>query len=796
MSEQNANLKDQFLVPPGAVIDKRIYNFLIILMGNIFLNPKLPEKYKKVEEFLKNTIKFINENNIKDQEKYINTEYSNKNFKNILDFVKRQNKILSGDILEGILILIFSYAFKAKKVNTFGEFIYRNINKDEKYNYDYKLENPGNFDLAKWFQKGKLKPVDLQSIENLLGSENSINNDQKRNKFKRSSPLYYLLYEIQKLKYINVKNKNKKIDKYIYSGNFQIQKIEDINFTANFKQYKLIRYFFISVFIYYQNKYSPLMKYTIEYHNEEEEKKEGGEEEEEDEDEKIELAVIPFDYNLNEASLENRFANTVISPSRIEPRINKISMSQNKLEERGFFELSKALIFNKNIKKCFFDTSLLKSYYLEYLNLGMGLFDNYTLEELNLSNNFMNKDIEEYLSKLITHLKNLKTINLSCNDLKRGASSFFIMLNKLYRQKKTKLENLILNKCNLDNSSFYELGELLKSKYCKLKRLYLNNNTIPENTHFLKKLKKNKTLTQIYLNKSNFNEDNTNDIMRLISNTNIETLYLNFNKITDFKDCLRIISRTELILNKEEEEITKQNDKENNQKFNNIKAQSSFLINLNLSDNNCFNKNTSEIEILSNIIDKTTLYTLDLSHILYGNVPERYEKNQENNEYRAAVDKLQEKLDKERENYEIIIDNKKCVEVDIKEGDNFINKYKKELEKHDFDEDKIKQLKNLLNTKDEPIVKDSRAKYPLFLREKAKEFIKDEIVKAMDENEFTKFVKDKLIINNPNGDNKTVNMELYKSLENFLLYNMFVKTKKIDYDNLIVLKQNQKLSII
>ena len=108
----------------------------------------------------------------------------------------------------------------------------------------------------------------------------------------------------------------------------------------------------------------------------------------------------------------------------------------------------------------------------------MGVYDNHNLEELNLSYNNLNKDSERYLAKIISHLKQLKTINFTNNDLKSGVASFFIMLKKLYREGKTKLENLVLNKCNLDTSSWYELSELLKSKFCKLKRLYLSNNNI------------------------------------------------------------------------------------------------------------------------------------------------------------------------------------------------------------------------------------------------------------------------------------------------------------------------------
>ena len=69
----------------------------------------------------------------------------------------------------------------------------------------------------------------------------------------------------------------------------------------------------------------------------------------EEEIETKKLAGIPFEYDLNEAHLDKKFANTVLSPSRIEPRISQIIMSNNNLEERGFFELAKILIFNKKI---------------------------------------------------------------------------------------------------------------------------------------------------------------------------------------------------------------------------------------------------------------------------------------------------------------------------------------------------------------------------------------------------------------------------------------------------------------
>ena len=248
------NIKEIIIFPPETIIKKEIYNFLLLLFKNIFLKPKNEEKNKEIVEKLKKWIEAINKNPLQSKNQ-INLEYSINNFKNIIYFIKTQNKLLAGDILEGILILIFSYAFKTEKYNTFGEFIYKN---DEG---KYKLEDSTNFDLIKWFEKNVLSPKELNDLKYLLEKE-----EKKEKDIANDSPLYYCLLEIQKLKFINInlKNHNTNFDKYIYRRNFLNQKIIDINFTKNFIQKNIIRHFFISIFIYYQNKYSPLMKYIKE----------------------------------------------------------------------------------------------------------------------------------------------------------------------------------------------------------------------------------------------------------------------------------------------------------------------------------------------------------------------------------------------------------------------------------------------------------------------------------------------------------------------------------------------------
>ncbi len=86
-------------------------------------------------------------------------------------------------------------------------------------------------------------------------------------------------------------------------------------FEGNFGDYKkdnikLIRSFFISVYIYYQNKNSPLMEYI----------KKSKENEE--------LLIIPFVYDLTGAAIESRFSGIILAPTRIGSKITQINLSK------------------------------------------------------------------------------------------------------------------------------------------------------------------------------------------------------------------------------------------------------------------------------------------------------------------------------------------------------------------------------------------------------------------------------------------------------------------------------------
>ena len=682
----NKNKKEieimQIINNSETIINKNIYLFLIILFKNIFLK-KSDDKDKKGNDNLDKTISKININLIKDEKKFISKSYNLQNITNILDFTKSQNLVYCGDIIENILIYIFSFGFKVGKDATFGQYLYNNIGK---------LRDPSNYDILNMINSNIFAHEELRNLKQLLLVDISFNelSNYIINEKQKNSVLYNLLIEIYKIKYqfLSKEKYNKKVLNYINKGYFNMKLYEKIykalkdnsntildqDLTANSinslvsnifssgepekvsrASIRIVRSFLISVFIYYQNKHSPLMNY----------------------------------------------------PLKIEPRITNIELDRNNLRELGIYELGKLLIMNKNIKLVDYNTSLLRSNYLEYFSFGIGFHDNYTLEELNLSNNYLKEDSEESICKMITHLKGLKTLYLSSNELNKGLSSSFVVLRKLYRKGKTKLENLYLGKCALDGQALYELGELLKCKFCKLKKLFLSGNSFPYNNNndFFKKLKKNKSLTEIYLNKNDIWNGNVDDILRIINITEIKYLYLYRIKITDFNKLLAIINRTKLIGNKDDE--------------NHINLDELFLTNLDLSNNDFSIKKQQHIELLIKLIEKTNLHCLDISHILYDDNPYKLKKIKDNVKYRTKVEELKKILEDNREKYIKNVSDLRKNKVDKKHNENL--KDEKTLKKYD---DEIYN-----------IIENDKAIHQLFLRKEARKILNNEKNKEIRKNE-------------------------------------------------------------
>ena len=126
----------------------------------------------------------------------------------------------------------------------------------------------------------------------------------------------------------------------------------------------------ISAFIYHQNENSPTMKYI-------------------NNSQDPNLINVPFQFNLAEGYIDGRYASPVLAPLKYEPNISEINLNKNNLRESGLIEIGKILLFNKGIRIINYSKNLLKHYYIEFINFVLGLYDNHTLTELNLSFNYL-----------------------------------------------------------------------------------------------------------------------------------------------------------------------------------------------------------------------------------------------------------------------------------------------------------------------------------------------------------------------------------------------------------------------
>ena len=707
-----------------AHIDKTLYSYLFMLFKYIFLGEEgISDKTNKhkILSNLKSMTNRINQLLIKKEERYIKLEpfnevYTLRNFQNIFDFIKSQNSMFAGDIIEGIFIIIFSYGFESSKTNDFGKYIYINISK---------LRDQSNPDLIEWFKKAQnvFRHNEIKDIKKLLDNDPYIN-DSENNLYQREqvSLFYKLLLEILRLKFKSInsniqRNKESRTFEFINNGeieliqgflykfremknNFYNPSMVDKDFVSNsicFIYYylfeepklppiKIIRCFLTSIFIYYQNKNSPLMKYIEPY-----QKKNDDEED---------LEIIPFNYSLKGAFVEGRFSNIIISPVKLEPRISNINFGQNNIREWGLFEVGKAITMNINIKTITLKIALLRGYYLDFFIAGLSIFDNYSIEELNLSMNYLREESTNSLMRLISHFKGLKTLNFSANELKGGLKYIFIYLKKEFSKGKCKLENLYLNNCCLDDSSYYELGELLKSKFCTLKRLSIGTNNRPNLVNFYKKLKKNKNLVELNIFKCGLRDQDTEDICRIISNTNIKYLNLFKNDFNIFPKCLEIIFRTRLIKAKDEFDDEY------------IIDRCSSLMSLDLSNNLFCALNSEYINLINKLIkDNSTISCLDLSHIFYGPYPDR-SKSKKSLGYKNSLEKtLADTIKARKENF----------------ADLTFKKYQKELSVKNYedknDNEKLKNKNKRLDEKIEEVLQDENAKYILYLKEKCSDFI-------------------------------------------------------------------------
>ena len=619
-------------IPQQNIINKESYLFLYSLLKSIFIidTENRKEKNNKLEEFMK-IIK----------EKYeieLRREYSKENFENIIKFVKTHNVIYGGEILENILLKLFSSIMKIPQKETINKYIY------------YNLQNV--FGIKNKMIQKQIKEVEL--IQNFISYDRLYPDELKNKDIFFQIPytpiptdFEYFLTLIYKLKLDSVKNEKNKFNdithklfeysKKYHSGKEEKNIIQNsiIEFDSKINQVyenynknkqdnfinqniSVISYFFFTLFVNYQTINSRLIKFSNK--------------------KKDKLSSVPYEINFMGSSMKGIYASLMFTPMRQDNRINIISMAENDFAELGMLEMGKTIVFNPHLKVINYSKNRLYSHYFYYFSNASKIFDNNSVEEINLYNNFFKDDIDDYLCDILKKFKNLKTLNLSNNRIGSGISKFCNRLNLYYKQKKTKLERLNLNKCTLNKSSLYELCECLKSKSCKLKYLYLNINYINDfnSEPLLIAIKKNNSLRELYLSRNFIGNSSTQNIGKVISRfrDSLEVIYLNQNEIKNNDNLLRIASRTKVVYS----------SKEDRNKLLIKLDENPSLKNLDLSKNAINIRNKKQILLLEQIINDTYLSCFDYSLILQTFDPDPKKENYENNEFSNEKKELIEKI--------------------------------------------------------------------------------------------------------------------------------------------------------
>ena len=631
---KNQKIKNKRInFPSRRIINKNIYLFTYSLLKSILFSDykesntsksQKSEKGDKLKRFIDMAnAKFFpqNNNNIQTQDK-LTTEYSKENFDTIIDFIKLQNSIYAGEILEDILIEIFGEVMVNNPKQTINEYIFDNLRNSN--------GSKNEADFKKLIDINKIKDDKIKKDLKCLTPPFSIRNIY---------PFRYLLLRIYEKKFeiINCENcKKEYINDFCMVSSRGIEKLKKMSkiiskYESGKQTYKpkknsinFFKCFFFTLFVNEKIKHDPLMEYN--YSKNYDKKK---------------IINMPYTYDIDYGFINLTNAIIIISPIKLDKRIKNVSLKQNNIGDIGLFEMGKALLFNPEIKVLNYSKNLLRSDYWKYFIFIQKMLDNFKLKELNISNNkYLKEDFDNILCNIIKNFKGLETLNISINELKSGITKFCIELNKLYRLGKCKLKELNLSKCCLDHSSLYELSEVIKSKYCKLETLVLSKNNLKDFSKLFTAIKKNNSLIKLIMRKCCINNNSVKKINEFINKSKtLESLDISKNIFKSSDTLCRIIARTK-ILNKSLSENAK------------IMENYTHLINLDISNNPIEYMQNKFSTLLQEFIEVSNLIILDSSRMLYTDNLNRYLKSIEGKEQTEYTDFVKNNLVKSIEKEE------------------------------------------------------------------------------------------------------------------------------------------------
>ena len=262
-----------------------------------------------------------------------------------------------------------------------------------------------------------------------------------------------------------------------------------------------------------------------------------------------EMKNIKFSYDLTIALIQQQYCFSTLLPIGILDNIKILNLSQNHLDEVGFYELGRRLTLDKSIEEI--ELSQMKmgkeeNGGLKYFLKGIGNCKLTNIKYLNLTYNAFTFNCGPLLMKLLDAFPNLETLILNKNTLQGACAFLFSKLNTLYRNNQTKLERLVMVSCDLDISSIVELSQLVKSHKCGLKSIVLNYSDLGNwaGEKFLHNMSYNKSIEELLMYHCGIDQYHLKKIKKMIICSGLNSLYLFRNRISDIDTMLKLLGLT------------------------------------------------------------------------------------------------------------------------------------------------------------------------------------------------------------------------------------------------------------
>ena len=504
-------------------------------------------KNKNILNDMKNIKEERNKNNLDDFEG-INNDFTIENYKKInkLLYDKTKDKNYFSDLLEFCLINALMLVFNCGKDHTINIYLYDNFNKIKRGKFFENLEknsfvtevlkqpfesylketveynfNEETFEFTNDKKEIIKKKQYLSLITNLGKSLNDIlkgffDNFEERvdELLKKVEKENSTSSKISPLIYMGMIIKFKKFQLIYEKGNEELKKYISSQIKILYSYPKSsFNYLFYILFTIFKIKNSSQIKKT----------------------------KTPFKFEISQAFLEYDSSFVMASIIKYDKRIKHITFNQNKFGEIGFYELGKNLLFNQNIIILNIGQMNITTSHLNFFNIGLNGYC--SAIELNYNNNIkINSTSGKAIAESITKFPNLIRLNL--NKCELGIGTKYIL--KTILEKPMKITNLFLSKTLMDETSIKILNKIVEKKNCTIKILSVSNCNFNNKygRKFLRSICKNTSIEELYMYNCELDDSYFCDIRNLIISGNLNVLSLYKNKFSNFESILKLIHLT------------------------------------------------------------------------------------------------------------------------------------------------------------------------------------------------------------------------------------------------------------